>query len=390
MSEQTATDSGGDTDLTSAAYARLDQWKVPLSAGLFVLLLRPVISSDLLLGYGTIASTILIWMIFVSGFNLLLGYTGVLSFGHAMFLGFGMYSVAIGFAELDLPFLLSAVIGLVFTAVFAYAVGTLIASKGEIYFAMLTIAFGQAVYFVVNQNPGGLTGGSDGISGAVPGWIRTYRGDKFLELGGTSVDWYWIVAVVFLLSVLALWQIVRSPFGRTLVAVRENESLARAMGVDTRQYKVVSFTLSALFAAVAGILLEVNDQGAVLETLHWSVSGDAVLMSVLGGMSYFAGPFLGVFVWLFTESYLTSFGVLHLPLAEAPVVSFELGGLLTHWQFLLGLLFLLTILTSPEEGIWGHVRTAGSFLTSSVNRLRDRTSNVTNRSTNDSTGNNDE
>lgn len=376
MSEPETTNDKTRRILLGSILNRLEQLKIPIGAVLLVILLRPIIASDMLLGYGTIASTILIWMIFVAGFNLLLGYTGMLSFGHAMFLGLGMYSVAIGLRSFDLPFLAAAAIGILLTTAIAYTVGWLIVGRGEIYFAMLTIAFGQATYFIVNQNPAGLTNGSDGINGAVPGWIETYRGNQFLQMGGVSIDWYWLVGAIFILCVIVLWQIIRSPFGRTLIAIRENEALARAMGVDTRRYKIASFTFSAAFAAIAGILLEVNNQAAVLETLHWSVSGEAVMMSVLGGMGYFSGPFLGVFVWLFTEDYLTGFEVLHLPSPSVSIISIPLGNLLTHWQFLLGLLFLVIILTSPRTGLWGHLRTGVNMILSLVQRLQRRIQNT--------------
>ncbi len=376
MSEPETTSDKTRRILLGSILSQLEQLKIPIGAVLLVILLRPIIASDMLLGYGTIASTILIWMIFVAGFNLLLGYTGMLSFGHAMFLGLGMYSVAIGLRSFDLPFLAAAAIGILLTTAIAYTVGWLIVGRGEIYFAMLTIAFGQATYFIVNQNPAGLTNGSDGINGAVPGWIETYRGNQFLQMGGVSIDWYWLVGAIFILCVIVLWQIIRSPFGRTLIAIRENEALARAMGVDTRRYKIASFTFSAAFAAIAGILLEVNNQAAVLETLHWSVSGEAVMMSVLGGMGYFSGPFLGVFVWLFTEDYLTGFEVLHLPSPSVSIISIPLGDLLTHWQFLLGLLFLVIILTSPRTGLWGHLRTGVNMILSLVQRLQRRIQNT--------------
>lgn len=370
------TDGGVARDSTeSAGVARvlafLREYRIPLGLVVLVLVLRPVVAHPWLLGYGQVATRMLIMMLFVAGFNLLLGFTGVLSFGHAMFLGIGMYSVAIGLSKLSAPFLLSAGVGLAFTAVVAYAIGWLIAEKGEIYFAMLTIAFGQAFYFVVNKNPYGLTNGSDGISkGALPGWIDTFRGQKTVFPDLLAIDWYWVVAAVFLAATLCLWQVIRSPFGRTLVAIRENEELARAMGVDTTQYKIVSFTFSALFAALAGVLLEINDQGAVLETFHWTTSGDAVLMSVLGGMNYFAGPIAGAFVWLFSEDYLTDFQTLQLPLSELPLVTIQVEGLLNHWRFLLGLLFVIIILFSPREGVWGYVTRATSAVRGRLREVR--------------------
>lgn len=254
----------------------------------------------------------------------------------------------------------------------AFGIGRLIIDKGEIYFAMLTIAFGQALYFLVNYNPFGLTEGSDGISqDALPAWIESYRGAKTVTFLPELVnDWYITVSVVFLAAMLVLWQIVRSPFGRTLVAIKGNEELARAMGVDTTRYKNVSFTMSAVFAALAGVLLEINDQGAVLETFHWTTSGDAVLMSVLGGMNYFAGAIAGTFVWLFAEDYLTSFDVVHLPLTEYSLVRIEVAEILVYWKFALGLLFVLIIVTSPREGVWGWVHRLWGTLRNGLESLQ--------------------
>jgi branched-chain amino acid transport system permease protein len=310
-----------------------------------------------MLGYRQIATTLLIWMLFVAAFNLLFGFTGLLSFGQAMFFGFGMYGAAIGSARFGLPFLVGAAVGVAFAAAFGYVVGRLIVRKGEIYFAMLTLAISEAVYFVVNRNPGGLTGGSNGITGdTLPAWIETYRGQARVVLGAVGFDWYWLVAAVFLAAMLGLWQVVRSPVGHTFLAIRENEALARAMGVDTERYKVLSFVLSAVFAAVAGVLLAINNQGAAIETFSVFTSGDAVLMAVLGGTNYFFGPVAGAFTWLFAEDYLTDFAVLALPVAEYPLVTVDLSGVLSYWRFFLGLLFVVIVLISPRDGLWGFLR----------------------------------
>jgi branched-chain amino acid transport system permease protein len=335
----------------------VERLRVPLGLLGVALLLRPVVASPLLLGYGQIATTMLIWMLFVASFNLLLGYTGLLSFGHAMFFGIGAYGVAIGITRFQLPLLVAAPGALVAAVVVAYPIARLTVHKGVIYFAMLTLAFGEAAHFVANYNPAGLTGGAQGITqDLLPEWIMTYRGSKFVVLGGLSLEWYYAVAAVFFVGMLALWQVVRSPFGRSLAAIRENEDLALAMGMNTRRYKVWAFTTSGLFAALAGVLLGIDDTGVGLSVLTVQTSGDAILMTVLGGLSYFFGPLVGVFVWLFSEDYLTGFDVLHLPLAEYPLVSVELSGLLTYWQFLLGLLFVVTVLLAPREGLWGLTR----------------------------------
>jgi len=354
---------------SSSGWETLSEYKIPIALVLFVIVLRPFMAHEWISGYGQIATTMLIFMLFVAGFNLLLGFTGVLSFGHAMFFGIGMYAVAIGISKFQAGFVLSAAIGIVLAGLLAYGIGRLIIDKGEIYFAMLTIAFGQALHFIVNYNPYGLTEGSDGISqNAVPAWIESYRGAKTVSFMPEMLnDWYFFVAAVFLIGMVVLWQIIRSPFGRTLIAIRENEALARAMGVNTSRYKNISFTMSAMFAALAGVLLEINDSGAVLETFHWTTSGDAVLMSVLGGMNYFAGAIAGAFVWLFAEDYLTGIDVLQLPLSGTEV---PIGDVLVFWKFFLGLLFVLIIIRSPREGVWGFVRRFWAVLAARIKEVR--------------------
>jgi len=335
---------------------RLRKWRVPIGLLVLVVVLRPLVGQPFLLDYSPFANTILVWMLFAASFNVLLGYTGLLSFGHAMFLGMGTYGAAIGLARLGLPFTVSAVAGMVVATVAAYLVGRIIARKGEIYFAMLTLAFAEAVHFAANQNYGDLTGGSTGIVGAVPAWIEAERGVKYVVAAGARFDWYYLLGAIFLVAGLAIWQLVRSPFGRSLVAIRENEDLARAVGIDTRRYKVWSFTFSGLFASLAGVLFAINNQGATLSTLTVATSGDAILMTILGGANYFFGPIAGAFVWLFSEEFLINFETLVLPLAQVPLVRIDLAGVLAYWQFFLGLLFVISVLVAPREGLWGLFR----------------------------------
>ncbi|MFC4406653.1 branched-chain amino acid ABC transporter permease [Haloarchaeobius iranensis] len=355
MSGETAT-GGGSTETLDRARSLLGRYRVPVGLVLVVVLLRPVISNPLLLGYEAVAATILIWMVFVAAFNLLFGYAGLLSFGHAMFLGFGMYAAAIGVSGRagapQLPFPVAAAIGIAVAATVGYLLGRLTVEKGEIYFAFLTLAVAQAVEFTANRNPLNLTGGSNGVTqNVLPGFVESTRGQLVVVFGGLEVDWYWFVSAVFLVSMLALWQIVRSPFGRSLVAIRENGDLARAMGIDTTRYKVQAFTISAAFSALAGSVLMVDRYGASQETLSVITSGDTVLMAVLGGVRYFFGPIAGVFVWQFAEEFLNEFEVLHLGFT-----SVDLSGVLTHWQFFLGALFVVLVVVAPLEGIWGYLR----------------------------------
>jgi branched-chain amino acid transport system permease protein len=359
--------------------AWVGRYRVPIGLVLLVLLLRPVVALPFMLGFESIATTILIVVLFVAAFNLLFGYTGLLSFGHAMFFGFGMYGAAIAMAghgpAPELPFLAGAAVGVGVAALVAYSLGRLTVERGEIYFAFLTLAAAQAVFFIANRDPIGLTGGSNGISqGAQPGWIESFRGElrvtlvdwpaPVLDALGWLDDWYLLVGIVFLLSMGALWQIVRSPFGRSLIAIRENEALARAMGIDTARYKVWAFTFSGAFSAVAGALMAINNHGASQEWLSVFTSGDTVLMAVLGGTHYFFGPVAGVFVWEFAADYLTDFAVLDLGF-----VAVDLSRELSHWKFLLGAVFVVVVLVAPNDGLWG-------YLTKYASRARDRLAEV--------------
>jgi branched-chain amino acid transport system permease protein len=377
MSARTADGLGG------RALSAVESYRIPIGLVVLVVLLRPVVSSDLLLGYNAIASKMLIMMLFVAAFNLLFGFTGLLSFGHAMFLGFGLYIPAIvvknGLWVLpqqgNLTFFVGVGIALLAVAVYSYLLGQLIVGMGEIYFALLTLAFAQAIYFIVLRDPegpngNGLTGGSNGLSqGTLPDFVVQTRGRISIEAFGLSADWYWVVGAVFLLGMLALWQIVRSPFGRSLIAIRENEQLARAMGVDTKRYKVWSVTLSGLFSALAGILLAVQNTGVSIENLNVFTSGDTVLMAVLGGVNYFFGPVAGAFAWLFTEDFLVGLDVWEFPLSEFTLVSLELSNVVVYWQFFLGALFIVVVLTAPEEGIWGYVRSLPAWLSDRITEV---------------------
>jgi branched-chain amino acid transport system permease protein len=363
MSDATEDDSAVREALEAPSWTT--KYRIPIGLVVLVVLLRPVVGSEFLVGFDAIATRMLIVMLFVAAFNLLFGFTGLLSFGHAMFLGFGMYGTAIVVANGlpllppggNLTFFAGATISLVAVAVFSYLLGKLIVDKGEIYFAMLTLAVAQAVYFIALRDPGGLTGGSNGLTGGtLPAFVEQVRGEISVTAFGLSIDWYWVAGAVFLLAMIGMWQVLRSPFGRTLVAVRENEQLARAMGVDTGRYKVWSLTFSGVFAALAGVLLEIHNTGAAIENLSVVTSGDTVLMAVLGGIQYFFGPLAGAFTWLFAEDFLTDFDVLHLPFSGAAVVSVDLGGVFQYWQFFLGALFVVIVLTSPKDGIWGYVR----------------------------------
>lgn len=308
----------------------------------FVVVLPDIAGS--LMGFRSVASNILIWMLFAVAFNILLGYAGVLSFGHAMFLGGSMYIVAITMRELGpamivLGFPLAlAVVGLA-----AYGIGRLIVQKGEIYFALLTIAFGEVVWYIANSDPGGLTGGNDGLSsGMMPPLLDAFRGKIQVVLGPIQFPVYWVVGVLFIVGVYLLFRVARSPFGRTIRVINENEQLARSIGVDTYRYKVQTFVISAVFSAVAGAMLVIVNQSVATSQLTWRTSGEVVIMSVLGGISSFVGPMVGVFLWYSAEYSLSGMSTI--------------GELRHFWRFGLGFLFVVVVLLAPEKGAYGATK----------------------------------
>lgn len=337
--------------------------RVPIGLILVALLIRPFLG--LTIGSAHIATTILIWMLFAASFNLLFGYVGLLSFGHAIFLGTGVYVTAIGISEFDLPFSLLTVLGIVIASLLAYAIGRITVHYGEIYFAMLTLAFAMGVHFIIDSNPYGLTGGSDGLrSGTTPDWITSFRGERIVDIAwfadllslfGLRPSYYWFVAIVFVVTMVLLWQVVRSPFGRTLVAIRDNEDLARAMGISANRYKVWAFTLSGAFSAVAGALLMISNYGAALANFGPETSANVLLMTIFGGANFFFGPLIGALSWFGIREFLQSLDVLQLPIVGA----IEVGAILSYWQFFFGLAFVLVILVSPRNGLWGFIRSYG-------------------------------
>jgi len=366
--EEPTVDHPSGTNRRWIAPLQFDGWRtdVLILLGLigFVVILRPVLASNVVLGYDAIAERILLYMLIVAAFNLLLGYTGLLSFGHAAFLGTGMYAVAIVLSQTGGRwFFPAALVGLVFAGVSGYLMVRLIVEKGEIYFAMLTFAFLEIFWHLANANPLDLTGGSEGLArNVVPTWIDIYRGEMTVLIGGLEFDFFWLVAIVFVVSIYLLYRIVKSPFGRTLVAIRENDELARSVGIDVRRYKVHSFTLSAVFTSVAGVFLVVVEGGVSTENLHWMQSGEIILMTIIGGVTSFIGPMIGAVLWIGGADYLQSFEHLVLPFPGFEIVRYDVTDFTAYWRFLFGLLFVIIIIVRPNDGIWGSIKDTGNWI----------------------------
>jgi branched-chain amino acid transport system permease protein len=242
----------------------------------------------------------LCFALFACAFNLLLGFGGLLSFGHAMFLGTAGYACAHAAKVWGLSPELAIATGTAAAAILGAIVGALAIRRQGIYFAMITLAVAQMMYFFYLQTP--FTHGEDGIQ-AVP------RGHLFgvLDLS-QPLTIYYTVLTIFIVAFLLIYRIIHSPFGQVLKAIRENEPRAISLGYDADRYKLLAFVLSATLAGLAGATKAIVFQLASLTDVHWSMSGEVVLMTLLGGMGTIFGPVVGAFVITGLENYLAGFG----------------------------------------------------------------------------------
>jgi len=240
----------------------------------------------------------LCFALFACAFNLLLGYGGLLSFGHAMFLGSAGYICAHAAKVWGWPPELSILAGTLAATILGVVVGVVAIRRQGIYFAMITLAIAQMVYFYALQAP--FTHGEDGIQ-SVP------RGMLFgvIDLS-RGLAMYYTVLVIFVAGFLCIYRIVYSPFGQVLKAIKENEPRAISLGYDADRYKLVAFILSAALSGLAGSTKAIVFQLASLTDVHWTMSGEVVLMVLLGGMGTIFGPVVGAFMLIGLESFLSS------------------------------------------------------------------------------------
>ena len=278
--------------------------------------------------YPPVAVDILCWALFAVSVDLLLGFTGLMSFGHAAFWGTSAYVAGIVATKAGLPFPVAVLIGAVTAAVLAVPIGYLAVKRTGIYFAMVTLAFAQMIYYVANKWST-VTGGENGLP-SVP-----------RELGGLDLSdeyyFYYAALPIALLGLWAAWRIVNSPFGRVLVGIRDNPARARALGYPVHRYKLTAFVLSAFLAGLGGGLFVMNHESVSLDALHWTTSGKAVIVVVLGGIGTLWGGVIGAAFLVRLEDWLSFSG-------------FEQIGLVT------GAIFVLAVLLF-RKGIWGSVAT---------------------------------
>jgi branched-chain amino acid transport system permease protein len=289
-----------------------------------------VLVFPLVMPFTALAVNILIYGLYALGFNLLFGYLGLLSFGHAALFGTGAYLCGIAIVHFAVPWYAAIAIGVLGGAVMAAAIGALAIRTRGIYFAMVTMALSQCVYYLFYQAVD-WTGGENGLRG-----INV----RVIDIFGLKFDFihpltrYYVVAAFVILAFFVLSRILASPFGAVIEAVRENEARARASGYNVTLTRLVTFILSGAFCGLAGALAALHLSIVPIEIMHYDTSGMAVMMSLLGGMGTFFGPFVGAAVYLLLENFVSLWTV--------------------HWQLIVGAIFVICVLFFPA-GIWGTI-----------------------------------
>jgi branched-chain amino acid transport system permease protein len=270
----------------------------------------------LVMPFTAVATDIVIYVLFALGFNLLYGYLGLLSFGHAALFGAGAYACGIALVRLGLPWYLDILLAVLAGVLVAGVIGMLAARTRGIYFAMVTLALAECLYYLAYEATD-ITGGENGLRGVDLRWI---------DLFGMRLNFV-DPLVLFLLS-----RILASPFGAAIEAIRENEARARACGYNVRAMRLLAFLISGAVSGLAGALQALHLSIVSVQTLDYPVSGLVVMMCLLGGAGTFLGPFVGAGVYLLLEELVS-------------LVS-------THWQLPVGVTFVACVLFFPR-GIWG-------------------------------------
>lgn len=297
--------------------------------------------------------TVMILALFATSFNLLFGYTGLLSFGHAAYFGVAAYVLGILLSgRLEMvpeafgSVVPAAVLAVVAAAVFAAVLGFLCVQRGEIYFAMLTLAFNMMLYEIVFQWDE-ISGGANGITVSPSPLEVAGFTINFLD----TVTFYYLTFAILVAALVVLWRIVHSPYGALLVAIRENPERAEMIGIPVKRYQLSAFIVAGTFAGVAGVLFSIRNFIVTPNTLHWSMSAEPVLITLLGGPSSFFGPIIGAFVFVFLEEGLTS--------------------ITEHWQIGLGLILIPIVLFVPGGLVGLASDDIGGRLRSLTNRESD-------------------
>ncbi|SEM31804.1 amino acid/amide ABC transporter membrane protein 2, HAAT family [Roseovarius azorensis] len=267
------------------------------------------------------------FVLFASALNLVLGYAGLLSLGHAAFFGGAAYVTAHVAKEWGWPFEIAILAGMAFAALIGLVMGLIGIKRHGIYFAMITLALAQMIYFLAVQMP--FTNGEDGIQSIPRGTLL-----GLIDLSDIRAM-YFVVLSLALLGLLLIWRTIHSPFGHILAAIRENEPRAVSLGLDVARYKLMAFVLSATLSGLAGSLKVLSFQLAALSNVSWHLSGEVVLMTLIGGLGTFAGPIIGSTFVVALEHYLATSGL--------PV------------SLVVGVIFMACVMLF-RRGIWGEAK----------------------------------
>jgi branched-chain amino acid transport system permease protein len=284
-------------------------------------------------GYPSLGIRVVILAMAAMSLNFLLGFTGVLSFGHAAYFGLGVYGAGLTIKYLMPSTLAGMGVGIVTAIAASMIIGGLIVRLRGIYFAMVTIAFGQVFYFIAYRW-NNVTGGDDGLSG----WNRLpidFGTLGRLDILNNDYAFYYFVLFWFALAVGIMALLLRSPFGRTLLAIRENERRARFLGIPIDRHIWLSWVISCTFVGLAGTLYALLNNFADPHDLRWDQSGDFVIMAVLGGMRSFWGPLIGAAIFVVLQDYVSS--------------------QTQNWMSVIGVFFVMVVLFFPR-GVLGMVR----------------------------------
>jgi branched-chain amino acid transport system permease protein len=276
----------------------------------------------------SVVTELLIFALFAMSLDIIMGYTGLISFGHAAYFGIGGYVSAYLLLQHHLPLPLAVVAGGVVSALFAWPIGYFSTRATGIYFAMLTLAFAQMLYAIAFKWRS-VTGGSDGMVGVPHGQLWFGR----LDLSSHAA-YYYVVCAILVLSFLICYGVVRSPFGKVLQAIRENERKVEALGLDPKKFKVLAFVIAGFFAGVAGALYSPYEGFASPEVMFWLMSGTILMMVIIGGVGTLVGPMVGAVVFIMVEEILSSYT--------------------ENWMIFVGIIFVLMVLFIPN-GIVGFV-----------------------------------
>lgn len=278
----------------------------------------------------SLAINILLFGLFAAGYNLTFGYTGKLSFGHAAFFGGGAYGCGILIAHYGIAWPLAIAFGVLLAGVIALAIGLLAIRTRGIYFAMVTLALAQCVYFLF-FHASSLTGGDNGLRGVNINQVNL--GLLQLDLLNPLIKYYFMLVFVAA-AVWLLARILQSPFGSVLEALRENEHRARACGINVERTRLLSLVISGMICGLAGALNAINLSTVAIDSLSYHTSGQVMMLTLLGGMGTFFGPFIGSAMFLGIEHIVTGFT--------------------ERWQLIVGVIFIILVLFFPK-GIWGTV-----------------------------------